>query len=77
MRATHEESRRDLIELDRLEDYLNRMSKKIIVKNLKKPSPLSIPLIVEINSQVLNKKSLDEFYLQKIEQDLINEIGIR
>ena len=77
IRATEEESKRDLIEIDRLEKYVQRINKNILIKNLKKPSPLSIPLILQINTEVLNKDIVDEYYLNEIEKKLLLEAGLK
>ncbi len=70
-KATIEESKRDLIELDRIEKYLRRIKNKISVSYLSKPSPLSIPLIMEINHETLNKDSTNDYYLERLERNLL------
>ena len=74
--ATIEESKKDLIELNRLEIYLKKISSKIKLKKLKKPSPLSIPLMLQINNEVFDHRIVDEYYLKTFENDLLNEVGI-
>ena len=74
--ATIEESKKDLIELDRLENYLKRISSRIKIEKLIKPSPLSIPLILQINKEVYDQKIVDEFYLKSFENYLLNQVGL-
>ena len=77
IRATEEESKRDLIEIDRLEKYVSKINKNILIRNLKNPSPLSIPLVLQINTEVLNKNIVDEYYLKEIEKELLLEAGFK
>ena len=76
IRATVEESKRDLIEIDRLEKYITKVNKNIFIRKLNKPSPLSIPLLLDINNEVLNKKLVDEYYLKEIQKKLLLEVGL-
>ena len=75
-KATIEESKRDLIELDRVENYIKKIKNKIFINDLDRPSPLSIPLILEINHEVLNKTTVDNYYLNKLEEELLAEVGL-
>ena len=72
--ATVEESKRDLTDLDRIEKYIKNIKNNIIINHLSRPSPLSAPLILEINHEVLNKNIRDDYYLKKIETDLLSEL---
>ena len=76
LEATLEESKRDLIDLDRVNNYLSSIENKIYFNKLKRPSPLSIPMILEINREYLDKNKSDEFYLQNLEKDLLKEVGL-
>ena len=75
-KATIEESKRDLIELDRVENYIKKIKNKIFINDLDRPSPLSIPLILEINHEVLNRTTVDNYYLNKLEEELLAEVGL-
>ena len=72
--ATVEESKRDLTDLDRIEKYIKNIKNNIIINHLSRPSPLSVPLILEINHEVLNRNIRDDYYLKKIETDLLSEL---
>ena len=72
--ATVEESKRDLIDLDRIEKYIKNIKNNIIINYLPRPSPLSVPLILEINHEVLDKNKRDDYYLKKLETDLLSEL---
>ena len=76
LKATYEESKRELAEIDRINNYLKKIQNNIIFKNLKTPSPLSAPLIFEFNSEYLNQKKVDEFYLKALQKNLLTEIGL-
>lgn len=73
--ATVEESKRDLIDLERIEKYIKNIKNNIIINYLSRPSPLSVPLILEINHEVLNKRIRDDYYLKKLETDLLSELN--
>ncbi len=74
--ATHEASRRDLVEIDRIEFFFKKIKNNIILKILDKPSPLSVPLLIEINNEYLDKNSTEEFYLKIFEKQLLNDVGL-
>ena len=74
--ATYDESKRDLIEIERIEKYIKNIEEKIKFRTLKRPSPLSIPLLFEINNEYLDKNKTDEFYLKAFEEDLLNDLGL-
>ena len=74
--ATYEESKRDLIEIDRVKNYIKKIQKNFIFKSLKKPSPLSVPLLFEINNEYINKNKTEEFYLRAFEENLLKELGL-
>ena len=74
--ATQEESKKELVEIDRLNSYLNKVKKKIVYKELQKTSPLSIPLIIVFNKEFINKKIIDEYYLDKLEKQILDDAGV-
>ncbi|MAZ07519.1 MAG: DNA ligase-associated DEXH box helicase [Rickettsiales bacterium] len=76
IKAAKDESKRDLVEIDRLYFYLDRVKEKIIYKNLDRISPFSVPLMIEINKEFINKKLIDEYYLDRLENEVLNEVGL-
>ncbi len=76
IKAAKDESKRDLVEIDRLYFYLERVKDKIIYKNLEKISPFSVPLMIEINREFVNKKLIDEYYLDRLENEVLKEVGL-
>ena len=76
IKAAKDESKRDLVEIDRLYIYLEKVKNKIIYKNLEKISPFSVPLMIEINKEFVNKKLIDEYYLDRLENELLKEVGL-
>lgn len=76
LQASEEDARHGLIDLDRLGQMLKRIQGKIIHKKLEKVSPLAVPMILEISRETINKKDLGEFYLEELEDELLEEAGL-
>ena len=74
--ATQEESKNELVDIDRLNNYLDKIKNQIVHKELQKTSPLSIPLIIEINKEFISKKIIDEYYLDKLEKQILEDAGV-
>ena len=74
--ATNEESRRDLVEIERIESFFQKIKNNVILQVLDKPSPLSVPLLIEINSEYLDKSKTEEFYLKSYEEKLLKDVGL-
>lgn len=66
-----------LIDLQRLSKMLARIQGKIIHQKLSKVSPLAVPLILEVSKETVNKKAVDELYLEAFETELLEEAGLK
>ena len=77
LKATKQESMKELVELDRLNNFQKRIKSKMKFKELKNISPLSVPLVIEINKEFINKNVIDEYYLEKFEQKILQNAGLR
>ena len=76
LKATKQESKKELVELDRLNNFQKRIKSKIVFKELKNTSPLSVPLIIEINKEYINKNIIDEYYLEKLENKVLHDAQV-
>ena len=63
-----------LIDVKRLATFIDRIKGNINVQHLKRASALAFPLLYEYNTEILNKNDLDNFYLERLEQNLLKEI---
>ena len=50
---------------------------KIILKKLKTISPLAVPIILEINRENLSKKDTDEYILEDLEKEILEEANVK
>ena len=76
LQVAREDSYRGLIDLDRLSNFLKRIEKKIIHKILNQISPLGVPMVLEINRQTIDKSTLNEYFLEELEDQLLKEVGL-
>ena len=76
LQVAREDSYRGLIDLDRLSNFLKRIEKKIIHKKLNQISPLGVPMVLEINRQTIDKSTLNEYFLEELEDQLLKEVGL-
>ena len=76
LRAARQDANGGLIDISRLSDLLVGIQGKIIVKQLKKVSPLAIPMILQIARENLSRKKVGEYYLEDLEQSLLEESGM-
>lgn len=76
LQAARNDAYGGLIDLERLELMLKRIQGKITHQKLGQVSPLAVPLILEISRETINKKDLGEFYLQELEEELLEEAGL-
>lgn len=76
LRAARQDANGGLIDIDRLSDFLISAQGNIIVKPLKKISPLAVPMVLQIARENLSKKQVGEYYLEDLEQSLLEESGM-
>ena len=76
LRAARQDANGGLIDIDRLSDLLIGIQNKIIVKELQKISPLAVPMVLQIARENLSRKQVGEYYLEDLEQSLLEESGM-
>ena len=76
LQVARDDAYRGLIDLDRLSNFLKRIKNKIIFKKLEQISPLGIPLVLEINRQTINKSDVNEYFLEELENEILDEVGL-
>ena len=76
LEVAREDSYRGLIDLDRLSEFLKRINKNITHIKLDRTSPLAVPLILEINSQTIDKSEIEEYLLEELENQMLGEVGL-
>ena len=59
-----------------LQIYCFLYSNKIVFKKLDQISPLGIPLVLEINRQTINKSDVNEYFLEELESEMLDEVGL-
>ncbi|MDB5490276.1 MAG: ligase-associated box helicase [Micavibrio sp.] len=77
LRAAVQDAEGGLIDTGRLSDMLVAMQDRIVVKALKRISPLAVPMILEIARESAPRKQAGEYYLEALEQDLLKETGLQ
>lgn len=75
IRAAYQDAMGGLIDIDRLTDVLHSFQGKIKVNHLKRVSPLAVPLILDIARESVSKKEAGDYYLDDLEQQLLQEAG--
>lgn len=76
LRAARQDANGGLIDIARLSDLLIDIQGKIIVRNLKRVTPLAVPMILQIARESLSRKTAGEYYLEDLEQSLLKESGM-
>jgi ATP-dependent Lhr-like helicase len=76
LRAARQDANGGLIDIARLSDLLIEIQGKIVVKPLKRVSPLAIPMILQIARENLSRKQAGEYYLEDLEESLLKESGM-
>ena len=76
LRAARQDAESGLIDTGRLADMLVAMRDKIVVRDLKKVSPLAVPMMLEIARESVSRKEAGDYYLEDLEQTLLEEAGL-
>ena len=75
LKITTENAKKDLVDLERLSTFLLRIKDRIKINKLKRASALSFSLLFEYHKETPGKNELDNFYLEKLENDLLEEVN--
>ncbi len=75
LKITTENAKKDLIDLDRLSTFLFRIKNKKKINKLNRASALAFSLLFEYHKETPDKNELDDFYLEKLENELLEEVN--
>ena len=75
LKVTTDNAKKDLVDIDRLSAFLFRIKNKIKVNKLDRASALAFSLLFEYHKETPDKKELDNFYLEKLENELLEEVN--
>jgi len=77
LKSSYDDAKKNMIDYDRLCKILMIDNNKIILKKLKTISPLAVPIILEINRENLSKKDTDEYILEDLEKEILEEANVK
>ena len=77
LKSSYDDAKKNMIDYDRLFKMLMIDNNKIILKKLKTISPLAVPIILEINRENLSKKDTDEYILEDLEKEILEEANVK
>ena len=75
LKITTENAKKDLVDLDRLSTFLFRIKNKIKINKLNRASALAFSLLFEYHKETPDKNELDNFYLENLENKLLEEVN--
>ena len=75
LKITTENAKKDLVDLDRLSTFLFRIKNKIKINKLNRASALAFSLLFEYHKETPDKNELDNFYLENLENELLEEVN--
>ena len=75
LKITTENAKKNLVDLDRLSTFLFRIKNKIKINKLNRASALAFSLLFEYHKETPDKNELDNFYLEKLENELLEEVN--
>lgn len=76
LRAARQDAQGGLIDTGRLSEMLIAMQGHILVRDLKKVSPLAVPLMLEIARESVSRKEAGDYHLEEMERKLLQEAGL-
>ena len=77
LKSSYDDAKKNMIDYGRLYKILTIHDKKIILKKLKSISPLAVPIILEINRENLSKRDTDEYILEDLEKEILQEANVQ
>ncbi len=75
LKITTENAKKNLVDLDRLSTFLFRIKDKIKINKLNRASALAFSLLFEYHKETPDKNELDNFHLEKLENELLEEVN--
>lgn len=76
LQAAKQDAQGGLIDTGRLGDMLVAMEGKLLIKELDKVSPLAVPMMLEIARESVPRKESSEYFMQELEDRLLQEAGL-
>lgn len=76
LQAARQDATGGLIDTGRLSDMLVEMGGKLLIKELDHVSPLAVPMMLEIARESVPRKESSEYYMEELEEKLLEEAGL-
>ncbi len=73
MKITIEEALKELVELNKLKDFIKKVKNNITHNELKKISPFAVPIVMEFYTERISKDKILSYEEENIEKVLIKE----
>ena len=73
IKITTEEALKDLIELDKLKEFIKKIKNNIVHNKLEKISPFAVPIVMEFYTEKISKDKIISYKEENIEKELIKE----
>ena len=77
LESTRIEAFNELVDYKRLSNFLKKIRNKIILKELTAVSPLAVPLILEFNTESVDKNKLIKYEYENTENQILKEAKIK
>ena len=77
LESSKNEAFNELVDYERLSNFLKKIRNKIILKELTRISPLAVPLIIEFNTESVDKNNLIKYEYENSENQILKEAKIK
>lgn len=77
LKAAHLDAKKGLIDSGRIEQFLLETKDNVVHVDLDKISPLAVPTVLQLSRQTMAKKDKDEYILEDMEAEILNEAGLQ
>ena len=77
LETTKLEALNELVDYKRLSNFLKKIQNNIIHKKLKYISPMAVPLILEFNTEKIEKNHLIKYELDNTEDNILREADLK
>lgn len=74
LRMTRADAERELLDTERLAAMLHQFQGKILFKSLPRPSPLSLPVILDVRTERLPGRGMEALLNQALQQDIAEDL---
>ena len=76
LKAAYQDAKSNLIDAERVRNFLHNIEGKITHRTLDKMSPLSVPTILQISREHIAKKDKEQFVFEDLEAEILEEAGL-